>query len=130
MFRLVKVLNGNNQCEVQRIPNGSSITVSPGNALICSGGNAAVPGATVAPEYISMANSINPKSNKIDAMLVTEDMVFKVELTGTIAPTIGMSVGLSTHKSQMDAVTFNTNGKGTVIDVDDDGKTVYVRFRK
>ena len=47
-----------------------------------------------------------------------------------MAPYVGMSVGLATRVSKMDAVTYNTNGKGTVIGISDDAKLVYVRFRK
>ena len=130
MFRLVKVLNGNNQCEIQQLSNNSSVATNLGCALLCTNGNVATPTANVAPDYISMGAPISSKSKKINAMLVTEEMVFKVEFTGTTKPAVGMAVGLSTKEHKMDSVTYNANGKGNIIGIDDDSKLVYVRFRK
>ena len=129
MFRLVKVLNGNNQHETHKIGYADGIDIVPGCALVCSGGKASFPSATAMPDYISLSKSGGKASNTVDAMLVTEDMVFLVELTGTLSPTIGTSVGLSTKKDKMDAVSYNTNGKGTIIGIGDHG-LVYVRFHK
>ena len=130
MFRLVKVLHGNNQYEAQRLPFGASVNIAPGCALSCQGGTLAVPTATAMPDYIAISSSNRSTNKKIDAMLVTEDMVFKVEITGTVTPTLGMSVGLSTKEYKMDAVTYNANGKGTVIGIDSATGLVYVKFRK
>ena len=131
MFRLVKVLNGNNQCDVIKLNFAQSTVIDMGCALICSSGNAtSATSATSIPEFISLSSNKDASCKKIDAIVVTTDMVFKVEYTGSISPTIGMSVGLSTLKSKMDAVTYNSSGKGTIIGMEDDKKLVYVRFQK
>ena len=129
MFRLVKVLNGNNQHETHKIGYSDGIDITPGCALVCTGGKASFPTATAMPDYIALSPSGGSAINKIDAMLVTEDMVFLVELTGTLSPTIGTSVGLSTKTSKMDSVSYNSNGKGTIVGIGDHGM-VYVRFHK
>ena len=82
------------------------------------------------PDYISLSGNEDAPGDTVDAMFVTEDMVFKVEYTGAAAPYVGMSVGLSTSKYKMDSVTSNTSGKGSILGLDDDKKLVYVRFRK
>ena len=128
MFRLVKVLNGNNQYEAYRLGFVSNMVIEPGCALMCSGGNVAVPSATAMPNYIALSRNSYGKK-KIEAMLVTEDMVFLVEFTGSVDPTIGMSVGLTTKTYKMDAVTYNSNGKGTIIGIGDN-RMVYVTFHK
>ena len=130
MFRLVKVLNGNIQYEAQRLAYASSMNIAPGCALSCTGGTLSVPTATAMPDYIAISSSNARADKKIDAMLVTEDMVFKVEFTGASTPTVGMSVGLSTKEYKMDAVTSNASGKGTVIGIDKATGLVYVKFRK
>ena len=83
--------------------------------------------ATVCPEYISLG--VNEDSDSVNAIVVTEDMIFKVEYVGTTQPLIGMSVGLSNHTGKTDAVTYNTSGKGKIVEIDDEN-FVYVRFRK
>lgn len=130
MFRLVKVLNGNTQYEVVKLHYISSSPISVGCALSCSNGNTSNASATVIPDYISMTDSESAKDRMIDGMLINEDMVFKVEFTGTAVPTVGMSVGLANHISKMDAVAYNSSGKGKIIGIEDDGKYVYVKFRK
>ena len=130
MFRLVKVINGNNQYETVQLKLNSSATFGKGCALTSNSGNASTPSATASPEYISITGIKESVNGKIQAMVVTEDMVFKVELTGTSTPYIGMLVGLSTHKDKMDAVSYNSNGKGVVLAIEDNKKFVYVRFRK
>ena len=130
MFRLVKVINGNNQFEAVKLGFADSASFGPGCALICSGGVLSSANGTSLPEYISLSGNDEEGKSKVDAMIVTEDMVFKVEYTGSNTPTQGMSVGLSTYKHKMDAVTYNSSGKGIIVGVDDDKKSVYVRFRK
>lgn len=130
MFRLVKVLNGNNQCEISRLDYAESAVIGPGCALTCTSGALALASSTAMPDYISLTGNIDESRSKIDAMLVTEDMIFKVEFTGTTPPLVGMSVGLSTTKNKMDSVTYNSSGKGKIVDIDDDRKIVYVKFRK
>lgn len=130
MFRLVKVLNGNNQCEISKLDYSASDTIGPGCALICASGVATIASSTVMPDYISLTGNIDEARKKIDAMLVTEDMIFKVEYTGSTVPLIGMSVGISTSKNKMDSVTYNSSGKGRIVEIDDDQKMVYVKFRK
>lgn len=130
MFRLVKVLNGNNQCEISRLDYADSTVIGPGCALTCSSGALTLASGTAMPDYISLTGNIDEPRNKIDAMLVTEDMIFKVEFTGTTPPLMGMNVGISTIKNKMDSVTYNSSGKGRIVDIDDDRKLVYVKFRK
>lgn len=130
LFRLVKVINGNIQYEVVRLNYVSSSPIGVGCALSCSNGNTSNASATVMPDYISMTDSESISDRWINGMLVNEDMIFKVEFTGTAAPAIGMSVGLATDKYKMDAVAYNSSGKGKIIDIDDGGKYVYVKFRK
>ena len=130
MFRLVKVLNGNNQCEISKLDYSESAVIGPGCALTCTNGTANLASSTAMPDYISLTGNIDEARKKIDAMLVTEDMIFKVEYTGSSIPQIGMAVGISTSKNKMDSVTYNSSGKGRIIEIDDDQKMVYVKFRK
>ena len=130
MFRLVKVLNGNIQYEVTKLPFSAGTTIKKGCPLVCLAGNAVAPTATAVPEYVALSDSADSTNGKIDAMIITEEMVFRVEYTGTMTPVCSMEVAMTNLKSTMDAVTFNTSGKGIIIGFDDDKKTVYVRFRK
>ena len=130
MFRLVKVLNSNNQCTVAKLKYNPATTIGPGCALSCLSGILSTPSNASMPDYISLIGNEGLTSDTIDAMFVTEDMVFKVEYTGSTAPYVGMSVGLSTSKYKMDSVTSNTSGKGSILALEDDKKLVYVRFRK
>ena len=130
MFRLVKVLNANNQCEVAKLKFNSSAVIKPGCALSCTSGSLAHASNTVMPDYIALSSNDDPTCDTVDAMFVTEDMVFKVEYHGSATPYIGMLVGLTTKKNKMDAVNYNSSGKGTILALDDDNKLVYVRFRK
>ncbi len=130
MFRLVKVLNSNNQCEVSRLKISTTANFGPGCALTCSSGSLSSAAVAMMPDYISMVGSNEAEDGKVDAMFVTEDMVFKVEYTGTTAPYPGMTVGLSTKKQKMDSVTYSTSGKGTIVAIDDTPTLVYVRFRR
>lgn len=130
MFRLVKVLNSNTQCETQLIKCNSSHIVGRGCALTLTSGVASPPAATSAPEFISLASNAELEDTKVPAMIVTEDMVFKVEYNGNVTPTVGMTVGLGTIEYKMDSVTYSSNGKGTVIGIDEDKRFVYVKFRK
>jgi len=129
MFRLVKVLNGNNQCDIFKIKSSVTASIIPGCALVCSNGALANATATVCPDYVALGKDTKEKGI-IDAMVVTEDMIFKVEYTGTTTPLVGMTVGISNHKGKMDGVTYNTSGKGKIVAIDDGGTHVYVRFRK
>ena len=130
MFRLVKVLNSNTQCSIARIKYNPSIAFGPGCPLSCLSGTLSTPANTSMPDYISLYGNEGIDSDSVDAMFVNEDMVFKVEYTGSSAPYVGMSVGLATGKYKMDSVTSNSSGKGTILAVEDDKKLVYVRFRK
>ena len=130
MFRLVKVIGGNTQYDVVKLTYASSSPLGCGCALSCSNGNTTNASATVMPEYISLTNSENLVNRKIDAMIITEDMVFKVEFSGTGTPSVGMPVGLATEKFKMDSVSYNASGKGEIIALEDDKKYVYVKFRK
>ena len=129
MFRLVKVINGNNQYEVVKIKVNSSDTVKPGCALTCNSSVASPTSSASSPDYIAIMGNDNG-ATRIDAMPVTEDMIFKVEFTGSVTPVIGMNVAIANGKYKSDSVNYNSSGKGTVLGVDDDEKLVYVRFRK
>ena len=128
MFRLVKVINGNNQCEVFKLRPLPTATIIPGCTLACSSGMVTNSSATVCPEYVALGT--DSISGFVNAIVVTEDMIFKVEYTGTTDPLVGMSVGLANHNGKTDAVTYNTSGKGKIVEIDDDKAFVYVRFRK
>ena len=131
MFRLVKVLNANNQCETVKLNSNASLQVGKGCGLTYTNGALAFPTAAQAPDYIALIGSDEiDAGEKIDVMIVTENMVFKVEYTGSTAPYVGMSVGLSNGKYKMDSVTSNTSGRGSILALEDDKKLVYVRFRK
>ena len=130
MFRLVKVLNAHNQAEVKLVNRNSRISITPGCALTCTNGIASTPSTSDSPEYIALANNYYSNPNKVGGMLVTENMVFKVEYIGNVTPIIGMSVGLASGGDTVDSVTYNSSGKGTIIGLDDDKRFVYVRFRK
>ena len=130
MFRLVKIINNNTTAETQLVPKKPNAFYTRGEALISMNGVATMPTATSSPDYIFISMNYNHNYDKINVQLVTEDSVFKVEYTGNVTPYKGMSVGLATHTLNMDAVTYNTSGKGTIMDIDDDKRFVYVRFRK
>ena len=130
MFRLVKVLNNNTQADVHLVPINEDAVYGKGEAIVTSDGKAATPSSTAFPDYIVLSKNLISHPNKIDAMIVTENSVFKVEYTGSLSPYLGMPVGLSRKIAGMDAVTYNVNGKGNVIGIDDDKRFVYVRFRK
>ena len=130
MFRLIKVINSHNQCEVKRLPFNNSFTVGKGCAILCANGTATQPTATQSPDYITLTSSEESDGKWLDAMMITEDMVFKVEYSGSEAPFMGMPVGLATVKYKMDAVSHNSSGKAVILNVDDDKRYVYVSFRK
>ena len=130
MFRLVKVLNGNTQGEVRLVDSPKNALYLRGEAVISSSGSIATPTSISVPDYIYLSCNTTSHPDKVYVMLVTENSVFKVEYVGAIKPYVGMPVGLATHTYRMDAVTYNSNGKGTVLDVDETGEFVFVRFRK
>ena len=130
MFRLVKVLNANNQCNVSKLRYNASAVIGPGCALSCSNGLLVSSASTAIPDYISITGNDDPTRDTVDAMFVTEDMVFKVEYVGSTEPYVGMIVGLATSTNKMDSVTNNTSGKAAILGIEDDKKLVYVRFRK
>ena len=130
MFRLVKVINSHTQCETHMLERNPSTYFGAGCALTGTTGYATSTSANSCPDYISAAAVTNSNKKKIPAILVTEDMVFKVEYTGALSPAMGMAVGLTTIDNKMDAVTYNSSGKGSIIGIDDDSKFVYVKFRK
>ena len=129
MLRLVKVLNGNTQFEVVRLRYNTGVNLGPGSALSSSGGYFTALLNTDTPEFVGLS-IIDTTTRKMDAITVTEDMIFKTEYTGTATPYVGMKVGLSTSIYRMDSVTYNANGKGVVVGVDDNTKFVYVRFHR
>ena len=131
MFRLVKVLNGYTQGDVQLLKHNKSYGLPPGGVAIAYTNQAiSTPAAAAKPDYITLATSHRLNSPRLNAMLVTENMIFKVEYTGNATPTVGMSVGLASSGTNMDSVTYNSNGKGTIIGIERDTGLVYVRFSK
>ena len=130
MFRLVKVINSNTQCETHFLSFDPSTEIGAGCAVSAASGFAESPTATSSPDYVSLSSTDIADTNKIPAILVTEDMIFRVEYTGSIAAVMGMNVGLATKENKMDSVTYNNSGKGTIVGLDDDKRFVYVRFRK
>lgn len=130
MFRLVKVLNGNNQYEVMKLGFNASDTIVPGCALTCSNGKVTPASSTAMPDYVALTGSEGALLEQVDAMYITEDMVFKVEFTGSVTPTLGMNVAIANGKYKSDSVSYNSSGKGSIIGIEDDKKYVYVRFRK
>ena len=130
MFRLIKSLNGNNKYEVAKLRSSGSLEVVYGSALTCSGSGITSPSATASPDFIALSAVESGKKTELDGIVVSEDMVFKVEYTGASTPYVGMFVGLSSYKGSMDAVSYNSSGKGIILAIDDDPKIVYVRFRK
>lgn len=130
MFRLVKVLNGHTQAEVRFLKRNPLIVLLPGCALTCTNGAISVPATSDFPEYIALSPNNFSNTDKAEAILVTEDMVFKVEYTGSVTPMIGMTVGLAIRNNVVEAVTYSSSGKGTIIGLDEDTGLVYVRFRK
>ena len=130
MFRLAKVLNSNFQYEVIKLKNTNMIPVTHGCALVCVDGIPTPATDTAVPEYIAIKGDEEDDCKVISAMLVTENMIFKAEYTGNTAPYVGMPVGLSKIDCEMDAVTHNEKGKGTLLGVDEENKLVYVKFRR
>lgn len=131
MFRLIRSLKGNHQCEIVKLNANGSLAVVYGSAVNGTSSGVAAPTATASPDFIVLDTVASGEQKKIDAIIVSEDMVFKVEYTGATPPYVGMSVGLSSLRGTMDAVTYNNSGKGTVIAVEEeDRKYVHVRFRK
>lgn len=130
MFRLVKILNHSNTC-TEAVPLKRKITAVIGfsSAVTCSNGELATASAEDFPTYI-VIDKCDSATYECICMPVTEDMVFKVEYLDTITPKMGMRVGLASHKYPMDAVEFNSYGKGVIIGIDDDPKFVYIRFTK
>ena len=130
MLRLAKVLNSNFQYEVIKLNNKNLTPFAHGCALVCKDGVAVLATDTEMPEYIAIVGEEEEPCATVNAMLVTDAMVFKTEYVGDTAPYVGMCVGLAKNTCEMDAVTHNENGKGTVLAVDSANKLVYVRFRR
>ena len=130
MFRLVKVLNGNNQGEITKLKFNSSAVIRRGCALSCASGLALPVTSNAMPDYIALDSNMDKSLKSVDAMLVTEDMIFKVEYSGSTQPYLNMPVGITTLRYKMDSVTYNSNGKGVVVGIDDDRQFLYVRFQR
>lgn len=130
MLRLAKVLNSNFQYEVIKLNNPKLIPFAHGCALMCKNGEVAAAAETAIPEYIAIVGEAEEPCATVNAMLVTDNMVFKTEYVGDTEPYVGMRVGLAKDKHEMDAVTCNENGKGTILSIDRANKLVYVRFCK
>lgn len=130
MFRLVKRLNGNTHCENVKLRVGTPFDIRFGDALSCVNGVIAPPAVSSSPDYISMLDLQKASSSYIDCMVVTEDMVFLVEYQGATPPVMGMTVAIANSGNKRDRVSFNANGKGTIIGISDNKELVYVVFRK
>lgn len=129
MFRLVRVLNGNTQADIHILPNNNYLFLQ-GEAVTVKDGKLISTTSSVAPDYMILSYKSHSRFKKVNAQIVNENSVFKVEYVGAIEPYLGMPVGISTFMVRSDAVTYNANGKGTVIGIDDDKRKVYVKFRK
>ena len=130
MFRLVKVLNGYTQGDVKLLKHNKPYGIPCGVAVIYTNQTVSTPSASAKPEYVTLATSYRLKSPRVNAILVTENMIFKVEFIGNSAPAVGMSVGLASSGMEMDSVSYNSNGKGTIIGIERETGLVYVRFSK
>ena len=130
MLRLAKTLNSNFQYEVIKLKNPELTPFAHGCALVCKDGIAYPATETAIPEYVAIVGEEEEPCTTVNAMLVTEGMVFKTEYVGDTDPYVGMCVGLANNTCEMDAVTHNENGKGTVLAIDNVNKLVYVKFRK
>ena len=128
MFRLAKILDSSNVTENAvelRIKTNGSIV--PGSAVSCSNNVLYNTAADSAPDYI-LARYSNTNDAKI-CYTVTNDMIFKVEFNAVVSPKLGMKVGLSKSMSDADCVTYNSNGKGIIVGIENQNM-VYVRFQK
>ena len=130
MLRLVKVLNGNLQYEVVSLKPDTSVTVLPGSALLLVDGVLIKANETSMPDYIAITGNEDTDCKKINAVMVTENMVFKTEYEADKKPYIGMKVGLCGANGVADTVTYNENGKGTVLGIEDGETLVYVKFHR
>lgn len=130
MFRLVKVLNGYTQGDVQLLKHNKPYGIPSGSAVAYTNQLITTPTATAKPDYVTLATSYRLKSPRVNAILVTENMIFKVEFTGNATPVVGMPVGLASSGAEMDSVTYNSNGKGVIIGIERESGLVYVRFNK
>ena len=130
MFRLVKILNNSNtSAEAVSLKRKITSVVGFSSAVTCTNGVLTTAGEEDFPNYI-VIDKCDSANYQCICMPVTDDMVFKVEYIDTIPPVIGLRVGLTSLKNPMDAVEFNTYGKGVILGADDDPKFVYIRFLK
>ena len=129
MFRLAKILNTSNASEeTVFLTKKSSDPYPMGCALVCTNGSISYAAADSYPDYI-VTNDVNSLSRgKIQCFQVTENMVFKVEYTSAIAAKLGMRVGITSSSGSPSTVTFNLNGKGLIVALDENPNIVYVKF--
>lgn len=127
MFRLVKTLGGNvcnNLVTFYEKVNGAPII---GSVVTCTNNVATNTAADGTPDYVYKGLTISGKAHLLSQ--ITNDMIFKVEYVSAMMPKIGMKVSIADYKGKSDAVTYNSSGKGVIVDVENK-KMVYVRFQK
>jgi len=112
-----------------RLPNRNNVTFAPGSAITCSNGALSCCAADVFPDYIFLKYATKNGSD-VYCYPVTDNMVFKTEYISSIPPKLGMAVGMSTSNGKSDRVTFNSNGKGIILEINSSEGIVYVKFRK
>ena len=130
MFRLTKINNSRtNIPEFLKIKFSNVMNLGQGNAVYFNGESPQKHSTDDFPKYIVVGDYNYLYSKYIPCFEVTEDMVFLVEYTSSLAPKIGMRVGLTTMKSGTDSVGYDVYGKGRIVEVASD-KLVYVKFTK
>lgn len=133
MFRLVKNIdNSTTFPEVIRMEASRlAYSYTLGGTAILKNGNLETPAPSDFPDLVFAASSDRfHRSNIADAFYVTEGMVFKVEYIGTSSPRVGLTVGLAKFLNGMDAVSYNSSGKGLIIAIDENPQYVYVKFHR
>ena len=133
MFRLVKNIDSSSMCPEYVDVKASKLSSAyfPGCAIVIKNNEAFTPQASDYPEFIATSSRSHHFLNqRVDAFHVTENMIFKIDYVSEIVPRVGIPVGLTTKISGMDAVEYNTNGKGRVVALDENGKYVYVKFHE
>ena len=128
MFRLIKTL-GNSSINENVVELGIKVNGAPisGSAVSCTNNIISNTNSDAAPDYIFKSSSASKST--VFCYSVTNDMIFKVEYTSAMTPKIGMKVGIADKNGASDAVAYNSNGKGIIVDVINKNM-VHVRFQK
>jgi hypothetical protein len=78
LFRLVQVLNGNTQADIHILPNNNYLFL-PGEAVTVKDGKLISTTSSVAPDYMILSYKSHSRFKKVNAQIVNENSVFKVE---------------------------------------------------